>query len=355
MMSLAYAMVDPKCLPRPDHRRAPLAVAPGHRPVLLAEAMEVLDPGRGGVFVDGTFGAGGHSLALVEEGADRVIAIDRDPDAVRRGRARLAESGAPVALHLKRFARLSEVLAEENVSTVDGVILDLGLSSMQLDDENRGFSFRFQGPLDMRMSGSGVTAADLVNGLDEKRLARLFTEFGEEPASRRIARAICAERERDEIRDTSELAEIVAAAVTTRRPGRIHPATRVFQALRIAVNDELAQLASALAAAEAALAPGGVLCVISFHSLEDRIVKRFFNRRAQTGAGGNRHLPEIKQPAATFECPRRRAIVPSPEEVAENPRARSARLRWGRRTFALASEEPVETGPTPILPCAGDG
>lgn len=306
-----------------------LAVEPNvtvHQPVMLREAIDLLAPGRGGVFVDGTYGAGGHSRALIEQGAHRVLGIDRDPDA--------AASAPPVGVTVRQgvFSELCDVLQDAGISAVCGVLLDLGISSDQLDDAARGFSFMRPGPLDMRMSGTGESAASLLDRIDERALEKILKDFGEEPRASRIARAILGAHRRSPLRSTIELARVVAEASP---PGsrRTHPATRTFQALRIAVNDELEELRLGLLAAERALSPGGVLCVISFHSLEDRIVKRFLAARAG-GGGGWRYLPESKSPPATFEILTRRPLRPSREEVESNPRARSARLRAACRTVA---------------------
>ena len=302
-----------------------------HEPVLLEEAIEVLAPERGGTFLDGTFGAGGYSLALAGAGAGKVIAIDRDPEAVRRGLQRIAETDAEIVLHHACFDRLAEIAAQGSAGPLDGVVLDLGMSSMQLADPDRGFSIRHSGPLDMRMSREGLTAGEIVNGAQEAELVGILATYGEERSAKRIVRAILREREQSPIETTERLAAIVADAVSVRRPGRIHPATRTFQALRIVVNDEIRQLLRALSAAESALAPGGVLCVVSFHSLEDRIVKHFLSPRVRTD-GGHRHLPVAAGKAPSFGWITQGAVRPAPEEVARNPRARSARLRAARRT-----------------------
>jgi 16S rRNA (cytosine1402-N4)-methyltransferase len=295
-----------------------------HIPVLLEPVLEVLQPAAGRTIVDGTFGAGGYSLALLEAGAT-VIAIDRDPDAIRAGRALEAEAGGRLRLVHAPFSRLDEFAAR-----VDGVVLDIGVSSMQLDEAERGFSFRADGPLDMRMAQEGLSAADVVNGFSGGDLTRIFGLLGEERNAGRIARMIEKRRERKPFGRTLDLADAIETLVG-RKPGeRIHPATRVFQALRIFVNDELGELVNGLFAAERALAEGGRLAVVSFHSLEDRIVKRFIADRT-TRPAGSRHLPETTGSVPTFEKAGK-PVAPSEEEVAANPRARSARLRSATRT-----------------------
>lgn len=298
-------------------------VESGHEPVLLAEIVAALAPLAGGRVVDGTFGAGGYSRALMKAGA-RVCAIDRDPQAA-------AFAGPLGVKYPERFQFVAGKFSELDslcADAADGVVLDLGVSSMQLEDGGRGFSFRRQGPLDMRMGATGPTAGDLVNGASEKALAEIFARLGEERRARAVARAIVAAREKAPIATTTELAAIVAGAVGG-RAGPIHPATRSFQALRIAVNDELGELVEGLFAAERLLTEGGRLAVVSFHSLEDRIVKRFF--RPQVTA--SRHRPPRPTPAVAWKDVRR-AVRPSAEEIAANPRARSATLRSGVRSAA---------------------
>jgi 16S rRNA (cytosine1402-N4)-methyltransferase len=308
-----------------------------HRPVMLTEVLAVLSPGGGRVYVDGTFGAGGYSRAILDAADCVVWAIDRDPDAIRRGEELAADY--PGRLHLVhgRFGEMDRLLAERNVKLVDGVALDVGVSSPQLDEAERGFSFRADGPLDMRMDREGPTAADAVNGLDESALADIIRRFGEERHSRRVARAIVEARRHAPITRTLQLAEIVRGAVPKARDG-IDPATRTFQALRIHVNDELGELDRALAAAERLLAPGGRLVVVAFHSLEDRRVKAFLRSRAGTSPRVSRHLPVAREEgrAPTFRLIKAGAIKPSAQETAVNPRARSARLRGAERTDAPA-------------------
>ena len=304
-----------------------------HLPVMLAEVMETLAPVPGGVYLDGTFGAGGYTRAILAAGGS-VIAIDRDPTAIAAGAPLAAGSGGRLTLVEGRFSDLDLIAAEHGHERVDGVVLDVGVSSMQLDDAHRGFSFRLDGPLDMRMGDTGPTAAEVVNGLEPRDLARVIAVLGEEKKARAVAAAIARARAAGPIESTTALAEIVARAVGHRHTDRIHPATRTFQALRIFVNRELDELAQALAAAERVLAEGGCLVVVAFHSLEDRIVKRFLAERSETRPRGSRHLPEADRPAPSFALLGRGALVPGEVEVETNPRARSARLRAARRTAA---------------------
>jgi 16S rRNA (cytosine1402-N4)-methyltransferase len=317
-----------------EGRKRSQALGRGHTPVLLSEMLAALDVRSGGAYLDATFGAGGYARAILQAGAGRVFAIDRDPAAVARGRE-LAAACPRFTMLEGRFGDMAELLAARGVHQLDGIVLDLGVSSLQLDDPHRGFSFAADGPLDMRMSGAGTTAAEVVNCADADTLADLLRRYGEEPAARRIARAIVERRQRRRLERTHELAQLVADVVGG-RPSRIDPATRTFQALRIHVNDELGELERALPAAEALLAPGGRLVVVAFHSLEDRMVKRFLAERSDARPRPSRHLP---LPVATSTAPRwrllaKRAVRPEPAEIAANPRARSARLRWAERTAA---------------------
>ncbi len=307
-----------------------------HVPVMLNEVLDALAPRDGALYVDGTFGAGGYTKALLSSADCKVYAVDRDPAAIERGRALAAQYPGKLDLLEGCFGDLERLLAARGVATVHGVVFDLGLSSPQIDEAARGFSFRFDGPLDMRMSADGKSAADLVNHLEEEELADIIWRYGEERHSRRIARAIVAARATTPIVRTLELASLVRSAVR-RSPDGIDPATRTFQALRIEVNDELGELRRGLAAAERLLAPGGWLAVVSFHSLEDREVKDFLRTRSDTAARGSRHLPETGvRPAPSFRLASRKPQKPTDTEIAANPRARSARMRAAQRTDAPA-------------------
>jgi 16S rRNA (cytosine1402-N4)-methyltransferase len=307
---------------------------------MLTEVLAVLSPRDGGVYVDGTFGAGGYSRAILEAADCIVWAIDRDPDAIRRGEDLAAAYPGRLRLVHGRFGEMAALLRDSNVTLVDGIALDLGVSSPQLDEAERGFSFRADGPLDMRMGGEGPTAADTVNSLAEDELAGIIYRLGEERHSRRVARAIVAARREAPITRTLALADVVRRAVPRSRDG-IDPATRTFQALRIHVNDELGELDRALVAAESLLAPGGRLAVVAFHSLEDRRVKAFLRARAGASPRTSRHLPAAQEEgrAPTFSLIRGGVLKPSKEEVASNPRSRSARLRAAERTGAPAWPE----------------
>lgn len=307
-----------------------------HIPVLVHEAVAALGVRAGGLYLDGTFGAGGYTRAILATEGARAIALDRDPAAIAGGASLVAQSGGRLTLVQARFGDMAQAARSCGISQLDGVALDIGVSSMQFDEAARGFSFRFDGPLDMRMEQAGPSAADLVNGESEERLADIFYHFGEERASRRIARAIVSARKSAPIVSTQALADIVARAAPG-RPGDIHPATRTFQGLRIAVNDELGELVRALAGAEELLAAGGVLAVVSFHSLEDRIVKQFFAGRSGRGAAQSRLLPgEPLREEPTFAIEGAQPVAPGEAEIAANPRARSAKLRFARRTSAPA-------------------
>ena len=306
-----------------------------HVPVMAREVVDALQPRDGGRYLDGTFGAGGYTTAMLDRADCQVIAIDRDPDAIAAGKA-LAERYAPrLRLIEGRFGDMADLLSAEGVEDVDGVALDLGVSSMQFDQADRGFSFRASGPLDMRMEKSGASAADLVNEGDETELADIIWRYGEERRSRRVARAIVEARRTKRIDTTGELAEIVRRAVGPQGRDESDPATRTFQALRIAVNDELGELERGLAAAEQVLAPGGRLAIVSFHSLEDRAVKEFVRARAGRTPGPSRHAPpRAGEQDATLRDLTRKPMVPSDAEVAANPRARSARLRVAEKLTA---------------------
>ena len=311
-----------------------------HRPVMVNEVRAALMPADGELYVDGTFGGGGYARAFLEAADCRVIGIDRDPMAVARGREIARGYDGRLAVVEGRFSDVERLLAGEGVTAVNGVAFDFGVSSMQLDQPERGFSFRFDGPLDMRMGADGPTAADVVNGEDEGDLADIIYEFGEERFARRIARAIVEARTAQPILRTLELAAIVEGVVPVRGEQRIHPATRTFQALRIHVNAELEEIALGLHAAERLLRPDGRLAVVSFHSLEDRMVKRFLAQRAGKAGRASRHQPEMAAgPAPTFRLPPGGAQTPGDTEIAGNPRSRSARLRSARRTAAPAWTE----------------
>ncbi len=324
------------------HPSAPL---PGprapHVPVLLGPLLAACAPVRG-VWLDGTFGAGGYARGLLEAGADRVIGVDRDPMALAMAAAWADGYGDRLTLVQGNFSGLADH------APLDGVVLDLGVSSMQLDQPERGFSFLRDGPLDMRMSQDGDSAADLVNTESEETLADILYHFGEDRAARRIARAIVEARTAEPITTTLRLAEVVASVLPRPKPGQSHPATRAFQAIRIAVNTEFDELLLGLEAAEAALVPGGLIAVVSFHSLEDRIVKRFL--QGGGAGGGNRYAPATAPEAPRFTPVTRGATPPDEGELAQNPRARSAKLRVARRTDAPARPaDPAALG-VPTLP-----
>ena len=308
--------------------------SPRHIPVLGRQAVGMLQPRAGGIYIDATFGAGGYSRTILDTAGTRVIGIDRDRSAVAAGFDLVDRSDGRLTLVEDRFSNLAEICAAQGVDAVDGVVMDVGVSSMQLDEAERGFSFRLGGPLDMRMGHAGPTAADVIAKASEADLANIIYIFGEERHSRSLARAIVAARRQAPITTTRALADIVAKVVRS-KPGEIHPATRTFQGLRIFVNEELDELHLALSAAERVLKPGGRLAVVSFHSLEDRIVKNFLVERARAG-GGSRHLPVIAQAAPSFHILTKRPVTPDEDEVAANPRARSAKLRAAERTEAPA-------------------
>ncbi|OKL45403.1 16S rRNA (cytosine(1402)-N(4))-methyltransferase RsmH [Pseudovibrio exalbescens] len=320
-----------------------------HIPVLLERVMQAMNPQEGEVIIDGTFGAGGYSRAFLEAGAT-VIGVDRDPDAIAGAADLVAAYPDRLLMVHGQFVDIDSHARELGFDAVDGVVMDLGVSSMQLDQAERGFSFRNDGPLDMRMEQDGPSAADVVNTLQQKDLTRIIGLLGEEKKASSVAHAICRARDEKPFERTSELAHVVEKVVgrNPKKPG-IHPATRTFQALRIYVNGELHQAAGALAAAERILKPGGRLVVVTFHSLEDRIVKRFLADRCKTRAGGSRHLPEQDVPPATFEFVVKGNQDASEAEVAANPRARSARLRAGRRLAAPARELDIHEAGVPRL------
>ncbi len=305
-----------------------------HIPVLGRQAVDMLRPRDGGLYVDATFGAGGYSASILAIPGTRVIGIDRDRSAISAGLDLASRSGGRLTLVEDRFSRLAEVCAAQGANHVDGVVMDVGVSSMQLDQAGRGFSFRLDGPLDMRMGHEGPTAADVIAVASEADLANVIYIFGEERHSRSVARTIVAARKLAPIATTRALADIVAKVVRS-KPGEIHPATRTFQALRIFVNAELDELHLALSAAERVLKPGGRLAVVSFHSLENRIVKNFLTERGGTG-GGSRHLPEVTHAAPSFAILTKRPVTADDAEISANPRARSAKLRAAERTGAPA-------------------
>jgi 16S rRNA (cytosine1402-N4)-methyltransferase len=319
-----------------------------HIPVLGHQAVEMLEPRDGGIYVDATFGAGGYSRMILDAGKTRVIGIDRDRSAIAGGFDLVDRSGGRLTLVEDRFSNLGEICAAQGFAAVDGVVMDVGVSSMQLDEAERGFSFRLGGPLDMRMGHDGPTAADVIAKASEADLANIIYIFGEERHSRGVARAIVAARKETPVTTTRALADIVSKVVRS-KPGEIHPATRTFQGLRIFVNQELDELHLALSASERILKPGGRLVVLSFHSLEDRIVKNFFVERGKAG-GGSRHLPDIAQAAPSFQILTKRPVTPDDGEIAANPRARSAKLRAAERTAAPAHP----AGELPAWPVLAD-
>jgi 16S rRNA (cytosine1402-N4)-methyltransferase len=304
-----------------------------HIPVLLAEVIAALKPHDDGLYLDGTFGAGGYTEAMLRSAACRVVALDRDPSAIARGEDLAKLYAGRLTLIEGRFSEMERLLAALGITQLAGVALDLGVSSMQIDDPARGFSFRADGPLDMRMGSGGRSAADLVNGADETELASLIRDYGEERFARRIARAVVAARP---LTRTNELAAAIRSVVPD--TGGIDPATRTFQALRIAVNEELDELDRGLAAAERLLEPGGRIAVVAFHSLEDRRVKDFLRRRSAAAPRASRHAPATRGPAPSFTLLTRKPVAPGAEETARNARARSARLRAAERTTAPAWE-----------------
>ncbi len=326
-----------------------------HKPVLLDEVMEALAPHDGGVYVDGTFGAGGYSHTILEAADCTVWAIDRDPDAIAAGAAIAEEFGDRLEFITGCFGDMDKLLAERGVTRVDGVTFDLGVSSMQLDQPKRGFSFRYNGPLDMRMEGAdaaGPSAADMVNTLHEKKLADIIYQYSGEHRSRQVAKAIVKARREAPITRTFQLAEIVRSVVGKSRDG-LDPATRTFQALRIHVNDEIGELGRGLAAAEKILSPGGRLAAVSFHSLEDRLVKDFLKQRSGATPRPSRHRPETADPgpAPSFTIPSKGVVQPDKAEIKANPRARSGRMRTAIRTDEPAWD--TNPGPNPRAPNTG--
>lgn len=322
-----------------------------HYPVMLNEVLAGLRPQAGEVHLDGTFGAGGYSRAVLGAADCALIAVDRDPNVAPTVEQFHREFGERFSFHAGPFSELERAVSGSDREAVNGVVLDIGVSSMQIDQAERGFSFSKPGPLDMRMSGEGASASDAVNRLSERELADIFYVYGEERKSRRVAQFVVRARGESPITTTDQLAGIVSRAIGGKHL-KIHPATRVFQALRIFVNDELGELARALSAAERVLAPMGRLVVVTFHSLEDRMVKTFMRARSGlTGGGGSRHNPvAVEGPAASFTLETRKAVTASEQELSENPRSRSAKLRVAVRNQAPSwqEEEFVMPGVVPL-------
>lgn len=322
---------------------APLSPSAPHTPVLLRPLLAAVAP-VAGRWLDGTFGAGGYTRGLLEAGADQVIAVDRDPLAFEMAQDWAVEYGDRIIMQRGVFSKMDDYAQD-----LDGIVLDLGVSSMQLDLAERGFSFMRDGPLDMRMSQEGPSAADIVNNAEEEVIASILFQFGEERASRRIAKAIVRARDDAPIKTTLELARLVEGCLPRSKPGQSHPATRSFQALRIAVNNEYGELFEGLMAAERALKPGGQLAVVTFHSVEDRMVKRFLTDRANAGGNANRFAPQIETDAPQFKVEKRKAIGPDAQELDENPRSRSAKLRVAIRTDAPAGSVDARSVGMPMV------
>lgn len=316
----------------------------GHAPVLLSEVLAALAPQDGESYVDGTFGGGGYALRVLQAADCKLYGIDRDLDAIARAEA-MAETEPRLVPLLGRFGDMDTLLQTHGVDAVDGVMLDIGVSSFQIDQGERGFSFMRDGPLDMRMGQTGPSARDVVNHLVAQDLTAIIRQLGEDRQAKRIANFIVARRSEKAFETTLDLADCVERAVGGRRGQKTHPATRTFQAIRMYVNDELGELVRGLAAAERLLRAGGRLVVVTFHSLEDRLVKQFMRLRSGAVSGGSRYMPEVeKGPKPSFELTQRKAIEPGEDEIATNPRARSARLRVVTRTEAPAWASPFETG-----------
>ncbi|MFN7054423.1 16S rRNA (cytosine(1402)-N(4))-methyltransferase RsmH [Hyphomonas sp.] len=322
--------------------RAP--AQPGHLPVMLAEVLRALAPAQGDRIIDGTFGGGSYTRAILEAADCQVLGIDRDLDAIVRAE-RMAENQPRLLPRLGCFGEMDSLAEQAGWPLVDGVVLDIGVSSYQIDQAGRGFSFQKDGPLDMRMGGGGPSAADVVNRMAERDLADVIFRLGEEKQSRRIARAIVERRAEAPFETTLDLAGLIETALGGRRGARVHPATLTFQAIRMYVNDELGELARGLSAAERILKPGGRLVVVTFHSLEDRLVKQWMRERAGAVPSGSRHMPLLsKAPPPAFRLQENKAVLPSDKEVETNPRARSAKLRAAIRTDADAATEPASDG-----------
>ena len=309
-----------------------------HIPVMLEQVVEILHPRNDDIFVDATFGRGGYSHALLKKSNCTVIGIDRDPDAVAASKNLCLQNGNRLTVVLGLFSQLDKLLVEQKIYAVDGIVFDLGVSSPQLDEEERGFSFKHDGPLDMRMGKSGETAADFINSASESHIAQVLWEYGEERASRRIARAIVKARNESPILRTASLARIIHS-VMPKKAQHIDPATRSFQAIRIHINNELDEILKGLHAAEAMLKPGGRLVVVSFHSLEDRIVKNFLIKQSGNVPRPSRHLPEGNHIIPRFTLKQRKPVYPTTDEIAANPRARSARLRYAIRNSTASGQE----------------
>lgn len=302
-----------------------------HKPVMLEEVLEALNPHDQETYIDATFGAGGYTQSILEKAKCHVVALDRDPTAAQRALLFTKEYPNRFTFYEGRFGNMESLVPHKKY---DGIVFDIGVSSPQLDDAARGFSFKMEGPLDMRMENKGLSAADVVNGFEEKEIARIIWVYGEERRSRAIARAIVAKRKDHPFETTTHLADLVRSIVGVERPG-FDPATRTFQALRLYVNDELGELERGLVASEKLLKIGGRLVVVSFHSLEDRIVKEFLKEKSGGSAKPSRYLPETPRLQPTFQLKNRKAIKPTEEEIKHNPRARSARLRWAIRIGEL--------------------
>ena len=322
---------------------APLTSNASHIPVLISQLISAAAPITG-TWIDGTFGAGGYTKYLLNAGADKVIGIDRDPSVFDMASDWLSENSDRLQPVQDTFSNL-----DKTINRADGVVLDIGVSSMQIDQAERGFSFQKDGPLDMRMSGTGGTAADLINSASEEKIADILFHFGEERASRRIAKMIVARRDERPFERTLDLVSVIQKCLPRSKPGQTHPATRSFQALRIAVNSEYNQLVEGLFAAERVLDAGGVLAVVTFHSIEDRIVKRFFQSRSGSKAG-SRYAPLVENVQAQFTLQSRKPIRASADEISLNPRSRSAKLRIGWRTSADPTPIDVKTLGVPELP-----
>jgi 16S rRNA (cytosine1402-N4)-methyltransferase len=309
-----------------------------HHPVMLQEVVAAINPQDNCCYVDGTFGAGGYTKAILEAANCHVHAFDRDPNAIAAGQDLVETYAGRLTLHHACFGEMEQVLKEVGIASVDGVVLDIGVSSMQIDEAERGFSFQKDGPLDMRMAQQGESAADFVNAADEKSLTLVLRNLGEEKRARRIAQAIVKQREEEPLERTSDLVRVVESVLGSADRHKLHPATRTFQAIRIFVNNELGELVRVLASAERMLKPAGRLVVVAFHSLEDRIVKRFLTERSQEAAKPSRHLPLAAQEEylPSFRSLSRGAVKATEVEVSGNPRARSAKLRAAERTTASA-------------------